>query len=81
MCGVLNYILMNVLLILLLIFVILIYFCIIRQMLYAHLTHGRSFWRDNRDYNRGFWDLVRFYRLNDEYRIKPEELPNKRWYE
>lgn len=50
-------------------------------MLYAHLTHGRSFWRDNRDYNRGFWDLVRFYRLNDEYRIKPEELPNKRWYE
>lgn len=50
-------------------------------MIYSSLTYGRSYWRDNRDYNRGFWDLVRFYRTNDKDRIKPNELPSKKWYE
>ena len=46
---------------------------------YKDKTGGRSFWRDRRDTERSYWDLIRYYKDADPYRIKEKTLPVANW--
>ena len=55
---------------------------IIIPVMYIHyrdVTGGRSFLCDRRDTGRSYWDLIRYYKDADPYRIKEKHLPTEDW--
>lgn len=49
-----------------------------RSIHYRDVT-GRRLWRDQRDYSRSYWQLLRYYRNADPHRLDPKTLPVANW--
>lgn len=61
-----------------LIFLITAYILIL-NIYYTDHTGGRSLWRDRRDYNRTSWELLRYYKDANPYRMNEKTLPIENW--
>lgn len=46
---------------------------------YADKTGGRSFLKDRSRYDRSYWELMRYYKDADPYRMQEKDLPIENW--
>lgn len=63
------------------VFLIMLFTLVHWQGIHYKDVTGRSLWRDQRDYSRNYWQLIRYYRNADPHRLNPKTLPIANWRE
>ena len=51
----------------------------VMHIYYTDKTGGRNFFKDRNCYDRSYWELMRYYKDADPYRLQEKDLPIENW--